>query len=328
MDNLPLVSIIIPVKNEERMLDKCLKSLQGVEYPKERLEIIVSDGHSTDKSKEIALRYGTKMVTNDKEIVVSGRNRGFEISKGDIVVFTEADCIFDSKWVKNSIKYFADSNIGGGGGRILMPNDSSSFEKAIDIIFNVAELFHMTSHRKNVSSVIKVDDIPGGNAFYRRQALEKVMPVDENLLTAEDSLMNLCIRRLGYQLVFASDVMLWHYHRSSFKRFARQTYRYAIGRLQVGKKERELISMFHILSGFSLPIFLFAGFFCYLSGFWNIFSNIMLIFIAIAIAASFIKIRSLAVSLNTPIAIFIFFSSWSIGFLKELFFPLKDAKGK
>ena len=93
MDNLPLVSIIIPVKNEERMLDKCLKSLQGVEYPKERLEIIVSDGHSTDKSKEIALRYGTKMVTNDKEIVVSGRNRGFEISKGDIVVFTEADCI-------------------------------------------------------------------------------------------------------------------------------------------------------------------------------------------------------------------------------------------
>lgn len=321
-------SIIIPVKNEAVLLERCLESLMKLDYPKECFEIIIADGRSTDDTKKVARHYGAKVVDNEKRIVVSGRNQGYKEAKGEVVAFTDADCIFDSGWLRNSIKYFADDNVGGVGGVTFAPPDSSHFEKAIDFLFRLAEFFQTTAHRKDVSSVKEVKDIPGCNALYRREALSALMPVDESLLTAEDVWMNFCVRKSGYKLIQAPNVILWHYRRNSPEKFARQMYRFAIGRLQVGKKSFKLLNIFHIICGFGIPLSLLTGILFYLSGVFVLFLKLIVVFFAGIALLALVQKRSIRAAINAPLVMIIFIAFWSIGFLRELFFPLRNVKGK
>lgn len=328
--NYPFVSIIIPVRNEALILSRCLKSLKNLDYPEERLEIIVADGLSEDNTAEIASRYGARVVKNERRIVSSGRNAGFRESKGDIIAFTDADCVFDKCWLKAAVKYFNDESIGGVGGLTLPPLDSCGFEKAVDNLFSFAESFNLTCHCKGVSlhSPKKTEDIPGCNAFYRRQILEMIFPVDENLLTAEDCWMNFCVRDCGYQLILAPDIILWHNRRDSPRKFLRQIYRFAVGRMQLGRKNFKLLNITHIISGFAIPLFLLIGYSFYSAGAGAVFLKIFFYsFIMMTSAASF-KAKSLVVGMISSIAAIIFIFGWSAGFLREFFLPLKDAKGK
>lgn len=328
MKDKPVISVIVPVKNEANLLNHCLKSLMRLDYPKECLEIIVADGLSSDNTKEVGLSYGVKVVTNEKQIVASGRNCAFKEVNGDLVAFTDADCIFDPCWLKNSIKYFSDEKIGGVGGITLLPPNSSYFEKAIDFLFYLAGIISATSHRQTIPLVKEVKDIPGCNAIYRKEVLDKVLPLDENLLTAEDVWMNFCIRNLGYRLILAPDVVLWHYRRNSPRKFIRQIYRFAIGRLQVGKKNLKLLNPFHILIGIALPFLLAMGVFFYLFSFFFQFLQFILILFLVITLFCWIKTKSIRVAVNLPFVIIIFTFAWSVGFLKELFFPLKEVQGR
>ena len=83
----PFFTIIIPTKNNEDLVDKGLKSLWELDYPRESMEIIVSDGLSADKTREIAESYGAKVVLDHNKSVVSGRNVAFAIAEGDFVAF-------------------------------------------------------------------------------------------------------------------------------------------------------------------------------------------------------------------------------------------------
>lgn len=327
MQELPLISVVIPVKNEALILKRCLESLKQLTYPKDKLEIIIADGLSKDNTREVALSSGAKVVNNEREIVSSGRNSGFTQAKGELVAFTDADCVFDPGWLKNSVKYFRDPDVGGVGGITLAPKEASDFEKAVDFIFSLAESFKVTSHRRNQIAAEATDDIPGCNAIYRRKALEQVMPVDENLLTAEDVWMNFCLKKAGYKLTFAPDVILWHHRRNSPVKFLRQIRRFAIGRLQVGRRNIKLLKAPHVVLGFSMPVLIVFAYFCLV---FNplIFLKSVLVFFVFVILACLIKTGSLAVSLNSCLVICLFIYSWSLGFLTELFFPLKDAKGK
>ncbi|MDD4939654.1 MAG: glycosyltransferase [Candidatus Omnitrophica bacterium] len=324
----PFVSIIIPVKNEAGILSRCLESLRNLDYLKERMEVIICDGLSTDKTREIALSYGARVVRNDKQVVVSGRNRGFEAAKGSVIAFTDADCVFDRGWIRNSVKYLEDKAIGGVGGRTLAPETASGFEKAVDLIFSLADVFQATCHRKGSHAACEVKDIPGCNAVYRKDALDKVMPVDETLLTAEDVWMNSCVRKNGYRLISAPDAILWHNRRSSPKKFSRQVYRFAIGRLQAGKRRPELLNPFHILSGLCIPFLLAAAIYAFISGSHGTMLLSALILAFAAFLASMAATRSFAAAVNLPLAAIIFSLAWSAGFLRELFFPMKDIKGR
>jgi len=328
MDAIPFISVIIPVKNEAGVLSRCLESLTAVDYPRERYEIIIADGMSTDNTREVAGRFKAELAENRRQLVVSGRNSGFEKARGEIVAFSDADCSFDPGWLKNSVKYFQDRQVGGVGGVVLPPKDSSYFENAINFIFFLAEAFHSTAHRQTAAYARQVRDIPGCNAFYRRQALEKVMPVDDNLLTAEDVWMNFGVRKQGFKLMAVPDVILWHYRRNSPKLFFRQIYRFAVGRLQVGKRNLKLLNVFHLLAGLSLPLVLAAGAWSYLACFFGLFLATAALFFVFLFLFSLLKSRSLPTACNVPLVTVIFLCGWSLGFLREIFFPLKDAQGR
>jgi glycosyltransferase involved in cell wall biosynthesis len=328
MPDQPLVSIIIPVRNEERILGICLEAIGGLEYPKELVEVIVADSLSTDRSRQIAEAFGATVIPNPRQTVVSGRNCGVRASRGRFVAFTDADCLVRPDWLKAGLWAFQCERVGGAGGVTLFPDDATPFQKAVNVLFLMASFAGATAHRQTAPSARFVSDIPGCNCIYRRDALSQVMPLDENLLTAEDVWLNWQLTERGFRLAAVDGMILWHHRRSTPGSFCRQMYRFAVGRLQVGKRSRSLLSPLHIAAGFTIPLAIAAvalGF-----GFGE---TGILALAAVGACATFFglglaRTRSFQAALYVPMVVGVFLGVWSAGFLRELFFPMQSVDGK
>jgi cellulose synthase/poly-beta-1,6-N-acetylglucosamine synthase-like glycosyltransferase len=330
MENLPFVSIIIPVKNEELLIANCLKSLRELNYPKDRYEIIISDGLSTDNTVKIAQNYGAKIVSNIGQTVAPGRNIGFEASRGEIIAFSDADCVMDKNWLANAIKYFNDESVAGAGGPNLAPANESAFGKAVRFLFLFGSMMSGSVYVSDSQVIKRAISLPGCNAIYKRKALEKVMPTDETLLTCDDVEMNYQLIKQGYKLLYTHDVIVWHYRRDNPKKFWRQIYRYSIGRLQLGKMRKDGINLIHITFGSSIPLFILLIIFSYvLNPIYPLFIiGAALIILTIFAGLNFYQEKSLKVALNAFLAMAIFILAWSAGFIRELLFPIKKVAGK
>lgn len=90
----PFVSILIPTRNNEGDIERCLRSLNSLDYPKDRYEAIVVDGHSTDRTVDIAKSLNAKVVYDlgGGKGRVHGLNAGIDCAEGDYIAFTDADC--------------------------------------------------------------------------------------------------------------------------------------------------------------------------------------------------------------------------------------------
>lgn len=327
MPELPFVTIVIPVRNEERILGQCLESIAALDYPQDRLEVIVADSLSTDRSRAIAEQYGAVVVPNPKQTVVSGRNRGLETARGEFVAFTDADCVVSRHWLRAAMEAFAPG-VAGVGGVTLFPKEASSFQKAVNVLFLMAGFAGATAHRQSAGFTSEVADIPGCNAIYRRSALQQVMPLDEDLLTAEDVWLNWMLRQHGFRHLVVENMILWHHRRSRPASFVRQMYRFAIGRLQVGRRSPRLLRPLHILAGVSLPLLAAGLALALLHGFLGLAAVLLLLAGAATCALGIFHTGSLEAGCYVPPVLGLFLASWSCGFLRELLFPMKRVDGK
>ncbi len=321
--SLPFISVIIPVKNAEKFLTPCLKSLSQLNYPKDKYEIIISDSDSTDKTRQIAVSLGAKVVTAGAPSVCAGRNSGFLEAKGEIIAFSDADCVMDKDWLINAVKYFNDEKVACVGGVSLVPDDETVFGKACGFIFSYSLFTGGSTYGRHFPEVQEVAHNSGCNAIYRRSSLEKVMPVDERFTDGEDVIMNKQLKDLGYKFLFTPDTKLWHYRSSKPKRFWKQNIRYGIGRVLIGRAYPELLKPMHIIAGFSIPLFIFIFIASVFLGvaFWTGFILLGMGFLLFFFLLAWLKTHSLKVALAVPLAIIILMLSWSIGFIQETFWP-------
>ena len=106
MNTKPFISIVIPTRNSQAVLKECLQSIKHLNYPEERLEVLIIDGLSTDDTRKIAEASGATIVINHKKATTAARNLGFDTAKGELIAYSDDDCIFDKNWLENSLKYF------------------------------------------------------------------------------------------------------------------------------------------------------------------------------------------------------------------------------
>lgn len=329
-DRQPFISVIIPVRNAQRYLPKCLESLNNLNYPRDRYEVIIADSSSTDRTREIAAGLGAKVVNVPGQSVCAGRNSGFKEARGEIVAFSDADCLMDKDWLNNAIKYFRDDTVCSVGGPSLIPDDETAFGKACGLLFSYPLFTGGSNYGRCFDRVTRQPNgNPGCNAIYRRSALEKVMPVDECLTEAEDVFMNGRLRGLGYKFLYTPDTKVWHYRSSTPKRFWRQNFRYAVGRVLVGRRDPRQFNLFHFLAGFSLPL---AVLLLLLSLFIpGLFLKLLLLCLAAQAGLFFwgwLKTGRPDVAINVPYAAAILLAGWSLGFLQQFFFsPKQEVKG-
>ncbi|MBC8042330.1 MAG: glycosyltransferase [Rhizobacter sp.] len=113
----PMVSVIVAARNEEHNIARCLDSLSRLDYPAEKLDVIISDGASEDRTPEIVLDYAKKfpfvrLHLADQNRAIKGKGNAIDqavhIAKGEFIMMTDADCTVQPSWIKTTLKYFTD----------------------------------------------------------------------------------------------------------------------------------------------------------------------------------------------------------------------------
>ncbi len=101
-----MISVIVPTYNEEKNIERCLMALEKQNMQRDEYEIIVVDGHSKDRTVEIAKKCADKVILQKSKGVGGARNDGISIAKGDIIATTDADCIAPPEWLEIIQKNF------------------------------------------------------------------------------------------------------------------------------------------------------------------------------------------------------------------------------
>ena len=114
-----MISVIIPAYNAERTLPFTLRALQNQTLPRDLYEVIVVDDASTDGTAAVAHEFGVRYRMQNKEGPAAARNLGVRAARGDIILFTDADCIPAENWIEKMVKPFEESRSGGGGGPLF-----------------------------------------------------------------------------------------------------------------------------------------------------------------------------------------------------------------
>jgi glycosyltransferase involved in cell wall biosynthesis len=102
------VSVVVPTYNEEKGLAAFLSQFRRQTVPREAFEVVVVDGGSTDRTREIAAAYADKVIGQKGEGIGGARNDGVAAASGDIVATTDADCVLPRDWVERIQGHFAD----------------------------------------------------------------------------------------------------------------------------------------------------------------------------------------------------------------------------
>jgi cellulose synthase/poly-beta-1,6-N-acetylglucosamine synthase-like glycosyltransferase len=323
----PFVSVVIPVKNGEGRIEHCLDSLSRQDYPRDRMEVIVADGRSIDGTAEIARARGAVVVDNPVQLVSSGRNAGVLIARGELLAFTDDDCVLPPTWLRIGVGHLADPAVAAVGGPTPIPSDSGPFSRSVDLLFRLASLSGH-SVQSGVATPGTASDIPGGNSIYRRSALPGGPAFDEHLLTAEDVDLNLRVRSAGHRLLFAPDFVAIHHKRDSPTRLFHQIRRFAIGRCQLRAKHSGAVSPLHWAAALApllgVAIALAIG----------ILLGPLAVVILVAtgwagaVALGVLATRDLRAGMWFPWVITTFLLGWSRGFAGELLFPIRDSAGR
>ncbi len=129
-DRLPLVSIIVPVYNGERTIGSCIRSLLDMSYPPSKREIIIVDNNSRDDTLRIVREFPVVALVEDRiQSSYAARNAGIRKSRGEIIAFTDSDCIAHKDWVSNAVECFSDERVGCVAGRIQGYSPSNYIEE-------------------------------------------------------------------------------------------------------------------------------------------------------------------------------------------------------
>ncbi len=171
-----MFSIIIPTKNEEKYLPLLLESIKFQDFSD--LEIIVADFNSTDRTREIAKSYGCIVVEGG--MLAKARNNGARESKGDILLFCDADITLPEGYLKKALGEFKNKNLDVAGTLQYPISINKKFKDLkYKIIYRIANQWMKLM--QNIKPYMQVC------MFSRREIHEKIQGFDETLIYAEDS---------------------------------------------------------------------------------------------------------------------------------------------
>ncbi len=222
------VSVIVPVLNAELTIKELLDSLVKVDYDKGRLEVILVDGGSTDKTREIIGMYPVKLVIEPRRGLNVARNTGLRDSQGEIVLFTDSDCVVPKDWVGKMVRNFEDAKVGCAGGSASRYKETFLFKYSDESIMPVLRIFKKHEVLDNVKPPL---GYPAGcNMAFRRVAIDKVGGFNEDIQHGfdEDELVER-ICRVGYKMVLDPEATVKHQHRGSLRGLLKQTFNYGRG---------------------------------------------------------------------------------------------------
>ena len=229
MSKLPSVSIIIPSRNEENFIGRCLDSIIVNDYPKDKLEILVVDGMSKDKTREIVKSYSEKhsfinLLDNPKRITPVAFNIGIKQAMGEVMMIMGSHSTCNKDYISKCVKYLNEYNADNVGGvMITQSRDGTFIGKTI-----VTALSHRfgvgnSAFRTGSKEPKWVDTVFGG--CYKREVFDKIGLFNEKLVFSSDMEFNLRLKKAGGKILLAPEIVSYYIARSDYKNFVKHNFR-------------------------------------------------------------------------------------------------------
>jgi cellulose synthase/poly-beta-1,6-N-acetylglucosamine synthase-like glycosyltransferase len=231
--SLPSVSLIIPAYNAARWIVECLESVRALEYPSEKLEVLVVDNKSTDGTGGLAHQCGFEPVVCERPGASAARNLGLSRAAGAIAAFLDSDAVADPGWLIHLVQSFQDPDVVGVGGRI----DPYRVVTGSEWHAVLCRLLDQEKHLEGDPPFL-LPFVATANAAFRTNALRAVGGFDENLAVCEDADLCWRLQWAGGKIIYADSARVKHHHRSSRKEYFRQTFNYGQGTVRLFAKHR------------------------------------------------------------------------------------------
>jgi len=223
---MPLVSVIIPTREEKAGIGKCLDSVLRNSYPLNRLEIIIVDGMSNDETREIVKRYMAqypmvKLLDNPRLVTPVALNIGIRAAQGDIIVILGAHSYIDKDFLSQSAKALWEHPEADCVGGELRSIGEGLIGESISLVlgspFGVGGARYKTGGREGF-----VDTVAYG--AYQKKIFEKIGLFDERLVRNQDIEFNSRLRRHGGKIYLTPAIKAFYYNPSSLLKFWRRNF--------------------------------------------------------------------------------------------------------
>jgi cellulose synthase/poly-beta-1,6-N-acetylglucosamine synthase-like glycosyltransferase len=237
----PTVSILIPARNEEKVIERILQRMTELTYPKDKLQIIVIDDASTDSTGKIAEQYSQKynyikVVHRDGREAGRGKgsalNAGMKHVKGEIILCFDADYYPQKDIVEKLTKEFTDQTVGTVQGRVIVLNEPQNVVTRLVALERIGGYRIDQQARNSLGLITQFGGTVGG---FRRDLLESLGGWDETIL-AEDTDLTFRVYLAGYRVKYVNDAECYEEAVESWRAYWKQRYRWAKGHMQCAFK--------------------------------------------------------------------------------------------
>jgi len=250
MTEHPQVSVLIPVFNDEQRLKQCLEALECQTYPKHHYEVIVVDNGSTDDLKSVVSRFQQAFYCYEaKPGSYAARNYGLTIANGEIMAFTDSDCIPANDWLEQGVSVLkSNPDYGLVGGAISLFYKDPSAPTAVELY----ESLRAFPQRRYIE---QQQFAATANVFTHRRVFDDVGVFNAELKSGGDSEWGKRVAAAGYRLHYAEEVKITHPARSTYTEYYNKTMRVMSG-LPVYRHSREskVRTLWRLLKGIVPPV--------------------------------------------------------------------------
>lgn len=253
---LPFVSVLMPVRNEAAFIERSVGSVLAQDYPRDRMEILISDGMSQDETPRILALLkeengNLKTIDNFGKIVATGLNAALRQAKGEIIVRVDGHCEIAPDYVSRCVSHLMNDKVEAVGGPVETIGESyiaRVIAAAMSSRFGVGgSAFRVSNSQTQFTDTV---------AFpaYTRAVIDRAGPFDEELVRNQDDEYNYRLRKLGVKILLASDVRSRYYSRATLRRLASQYFQYGYWKVRVMQKHTRQMR----LRQFAPPLFVAA----------------------------------------------------------------------
>lgn len=238
MKELPLVTVIMPVRNEGAYISRSLRAVLEQDYPQTLIEVIVADGMSTDNTTEIVKSFQQRyrnvdLIPNPGQIVPTGMNLALERARGEVVIRVDGHCEIALDYISRCIEHLRQGEVDGVGGPLETIGETFT-AKGVALAMGSKFGVGGSAFRTVRDRTMLTDSV----AFpaYTRSAIDRIGRYDEELVRNQDDEYNYRLRKLGGRVLLAADVKCRYYSRGSLRSLWRQYFQYGYWKVRVMQK--------------------------------------------------------------------------------------------
>lgn len=250
----PFVSVVVGIRNEEKFIEECIESLLQLDYPQDSYEVIIVDGMSTDKTRDLVQKYPVKLLLNERKNVAAARNLGVKNARGDLVAFTDGDCKVDPLWLKTLVLEMknAPEDVACVGGPNLVFDNDPVFGRVVGYAQETFLGSGGSAQSNNSTKKHYVASLPNCNAMYRKNTILEAGYFDERFVVGQDGDLNYRINKIGRKFLYIPEAKVLHHRRGTPRSFSVRMFKYGMWMGELFKKHGEFVRWYAFLPSIAI----------------------------------------------------------------------------